>query len=85
MTMHSYSSEDGNTSRLYLLDVNPNSAERIRGDGMNVIDARWIDVRNGLYIDITGISETSPVEEPGFFYCKNLHRYRVCLLYYRSW
>jgi hypothetical protein len=85
MTMHNYTSRslDGKSEvhREFLLDINPNSAERVRGDGMNVIDARWIDVRNGLFIDITGLSETNPSAQPGVWSCKNYHRYRTRDLY----
>lgn len=77
MTMHDYTSADGSVKRQYLLDINPWSLERTRGDGMNIIDARWIDVRNGLFIDITGISEVNP-EKPGVLMCKNFHEYKVC-------
>jgi hypothetical protein len=48
---------------------------------MNVIDARWIDIRNGLYIDITGLSETRPENQPGVWSCKNYHRYHTTELY----
>jgi hypothetical protein len=48
---------------------------------MNVIDARWIDVRNGLFIDITGLSETRPDTAPGVWWCKNYHQYKVEDLY----
>jgi hypothetical protein len=84
MTMHNYTSigKDGSElHREYLLDINPNNVERVRGDGMNVIDARWIDVRNGLFIDITGLSETNPSTQPGVWSCKNFHRYRTRDLY----
>ncbi|KAA8911782.1 LicD family-domain-containing protein [Sphaerosporella brunnea] len=74
-TTHLYKSEDGTVEREYFLDVNPWIWERVRGDGHNIIDARWIDVRNGLYIDITGISETEPEKFPGILHCKNYHRY----------
>lgn len=67
--------------REYLLDVNPYAWERTRGDGMNIIDARWIDIRNGLYIDITGLSETHPDSAPGVWSCKNDHKYRTRDLY----
>ena len=67
--------------REYLLDVNPWIHQRIRGDGMNVIDARWMDVRNGLYIDITGLSETRPDTHPGVWTCKNNHAYHMDELY----
>jgi hypothetical protein len=84
MTMHNYTSinPDGTeVNREYLLDINPNHIERVRGDGMNVIDARWIDVRNGLFIDITGLSEVNPSTQPGIWTCKNFHRYRTRDLY----
>ncbi|KAK7524759.1 LicD family-domain-containing protein [Phyllosticta citriasiana] len=78
MTRWPYESDLGDdVKREYLLDVNPYSAERVRGDGNNVIDARWIDTSNGLYIDITGLTETRPDEDPGVWSCKNEHRYRT--------
>lgn len=67
--------------RQYLLDVNPAIIERDRGNGDNVIDARWIDLRNGLYIDVTGLSETEPSIAPGVWSCKNLHHYKTTDLY----
>ncbi|EAS31379.3 mannosylphosphate transferase [Coccidioides immitis RS] len=72
---------DKNTQRKYLLDVNPWSREREHGDGQNIIDARWIDIRNGLYIDITGLSELDPVGERGVLSCKNFHKYKITDLY----
>ena len=85
-TRHTYtaaSSESHNNpiTRTYLLDVNPMWTERDRGDGFNIIDARWIDVHNGLYIDITGLSETHADILPGVWSCKNYHRYKVKDLY----
>jgi hypothetical protein len=80
-TRHFYATEDRAFRRLYLLDVNAMSWERERGDGMNIIDARWIDTENGLFIDITGLSETRPDTEPGVWSCKNEHRYGVRDLY----
>ena len=85
-THHTYTaasaeSHDNEVTRTYLLDVNPYALERDRGDGFNIIDARWIDVHNGLYIDITGLSETHPDVQPGVWSCKNYHRYKVKDLY----
>ena len=40
-------------SRDYLLDINPHCRNASTADRYNVIDARWIDVATGLYIDIT--------------------------------
>lgn len=80
-TTHHYVSEDNRVKRDFVLDINPHANIRDRGDGMNVIDARWIDVRNGLFIDITGLSETYPDALPGVLLCKNYHRYRLQDLY----
>ena len=80
-TKYSYVSYDGTVQREYLLDVNPWIWERERGDGANIIDARWIDTRNGLFIDITGLAETHPDERPGEWVCKNYHRYQTSDLY----
>lgn len=84
MTFHNYtgSNLDGTVvERQYLLDVNPHSDDRLRGDGQNVIDARWIDTVNGLFIDITGLAETNPSMQPGIWSCKNFHRYRTRDIY----
>ena len=84
MTIHNYTATapDGSKSeRQYLLDVNPFHVERVYGNGLNVIDARWIDMQTGLFIDITGLSETRPVQQPGVWSCKNSHRYHTRDLY----
>lgn len=80
-TTHQYTSLEHGVSRDYLLDINPAAVERERGDGYNIIDARWIDVRNGLYVDITGLSETHADVQPGILSCKNYHRYRTTDLF----
>ncbi|KAI9831213.1 MAG: hypothetical protein M1819_005141 [Sarea resinae] len=80
-TKHRYVPEGSKVAREYLLDVNPWIWERERGDGFNVIDARWIDTRNGLFIDITGLSETNPDISPGVWSCKNYHYYKTKDLY----
>ena len=74
-TKRHYTSEDKTFERDYLLDVNPHYNERARGLGLNVIDARWIDTQNGLYIDITGVYESNPEFAPGIWSCKNYHLY----------
>jgi len=80
-TTYHYIDKANGIFRDYFLDVNPYYAERDRGDGMNIIDARWIDIRNGLYIDITGLSETQPETYPGVWACKNYHHYLTKDLY----
>lgn len=85
MTMHNWTDVSIYTNepveRTYLLDVNPNAKERVRGDGQNVIDARWIDTTTGLFIDITGLAEINPDKKPGVWSCKNYHRYTTKELY----
>ncbi|KAL8817084.1 MAG: hypothetical protein Q9223_004011 [Gallowayella weberi] len=81
-TIYNYiSHHNPDVKRTYLLDINPASVERERGNGENIIDARWIDTRNGLFIDITGLSETHPDDLPGVWACKNNHRYNTTDLY----
>jgi hypothetical protein len=84
MTYHNYTftSPTGvEETRVYLLDINPHHTDRLRGDAQNVIDARWVDITNGLFVDITGLSETYPATQPGVWSCKNFHRYRTRDLY----
>ncbi|SCU99237.1 LADA_0H18448g1_1 [Lachancea dasiensis] len=45
---------DGNGR--FFLDIGSSITTRIRGNGENNIDARFIDIDSGLYIDITGLS-----------------------------
>jgi len=63
--------------RDYHLDVNPYWMERVHGDGANFINARFIDTRNGLYVDITGLTELEPNNLPNIVSCKNYHNYRL--------
>lgn len=70
-TKHLYVSADDGVQKEYFLDVNAWIFEREIGDGMNIIDARWIDTKTGLYIDITGVAETKPFDKPGIFVAKN--------------
>ena len=84
-TIHHYTAPSPRTgediTRTYLLDVNPWIKQRTAGDGQNIIDARWIDTSNGLYIDITGLSELNPQAQPGILQCKNHHRYATDQLF----
>ena len=51
------------TGKKYLLEVNPNYTNTSTTDTYNLIDARWIDVSNGLYIDITAL-HVAPTLDP---------------------
>lgn len=72
-TEHEHNTTESGT-KTYMLDVNPHHVDVDRGDGMNIIDARWIDTTNGMFIDITGVREREP-DRPGYWSCKNVHRY----------
>lgn len=84
-TMHTYFYVNATTgaeaNKTYLLDINPHYSDRTRSDGKNIIDARWIDTDNGMFIDITGLAERDPDRSPGLWSCKNYHRYRTRDLY----
>lgn len=58
----------------YLLEVSPAYVQRSKGNGRNNIDARFIDIRSGMYIDITGIAHKGQ-EEPEIVGCKAPHWY----------
>lgn len=59
----------------YYIEVNPYYAHRYRGNGNNVIDARFIDIDTGVYIDITGLARNNPARK--LVNCKNNHYYPV--------
>ncbi|ODA78074.1 hypothetical protein RJ55_06677 [Drechmeria coniospora] len=61
--------------RTYMLDVNPHHVELARGNGHNIIDARWIDTTSAMFIDITSVRQRNP-SKPGLFACKNHHNYQ---------
>lgn len=77
-TTHEYNYTNPDTgdflTKQYFLDINPHHVDLDRGDAMNIIDARWIDVANGMFIDITGLRERE-ADRPATWSCKNKHRY----------
>ncbi|KAJ5682313.1 hypothetical protein N7462_005478 [Penicillium macrosclerotiorum] len=80
-TIVEYMSPDSKVKREYLLDINPWSRQRERGQGHNIIDARFIDTTTGLYIDITGLSQLERDTHPDIWQCKNFHKYRLKDIY----
>ena len=46
----------------YWLEISPSYIRQ--GNGKNHIDARFIDIHSGLYIDITGLSTEEMIPEP---------------------
>lgn len=69
--MTQYSLESGGMNT-YLLDINPYHSFVSTRDAANKIDARWIDMRNGKYIDITALHKKP---ESGMLMCKDGHQY----------
>ncbi|KAJ5902111.1 hypothetical protein N7495_002639 [Penicillium taxi] len=84
-TLVEYSAPDSAVERRYLIDINPWSRQRERGKGHNIIDARWIDIDTGLYIDITGLSRLEPEKNPDIWQCKNFHKYNIGEIYPLRW
>lgn len=76
-TISHYVSADKKYKRDYMLDINPWAYFRDNGPGHNIIDARWIDTINGLYIDITALSVFNPKSKPDQWECKNHHKYKT--------
>ncbi|KIW13629.1 hypothetical protein PV08_08820 [Exophiala spinifera] len=76
-TTHRYPPSNGRPERRYLLDVNSWSWQREHGDGANIIDARYISMDTGLFVDITGLTELEPDTKPGIVMCKNNHEYKM--------
>ncbi|CDK28154.1 unnamed protein product [Kuraishia capsulata CBS 1993] len=72
----------------YFVDCNAFMTHRTHGNGLNNIDARFIDVDSGAYIDITGLTLTNQ-HKPGkyeklkgknrneVYNCKNSHFYHI--------
>ena len=78
MTEYRYKLPGLKQRRTYLLEINPHYVNRSQADWLNVIDGRWIDTDNGLFIDI---STVRPDEErrsqgvEGALMCKDKHTY----------
>jgi hypothetical protein len=54
------------TGKKYLLETNPRATNTSTRDRHNVIDARWIDVATGLFIDITTVHPVPGAQAPSF-------------------
>lgn len=64
--------------RTYLLEINPHYIIRDQRDTLNVIDARWIDTENGLFIDISTVRPDEARRKEGVegaLMVKDKHRY----------
>lgn len=61
--------------RDFLLEINPEYHRETQFDNLNMIDARWIDMNTGLFIDITALRSSG---SPGLVKCKDTHYYKAC-------
>jgi hypothetical protein len=78
MTTFHYKTKRFPQKRPYLLEVNPHYVIRDDSDQDNVIDARWIDMTSGLFIDITTARYNKDhVQGADIMYCKDGHQFRV--------
>ncbi|KAH8813070.1 mannosylphosphorylation protein [Xylogone sp. PMI_703] len=77
MTTYHYRTARMPEGRTYLLEVNPHYISSEQSDILNLIDARWIDTRTGLFIDITTAryDHDHPAGK-GMLVCKDGHEYR---------
>ncbi|KAJ3510260.1 hypothetical protein NM208_g15556 [Fusarium decemcellulare] len=77
MTIYYYQYEGAPEGRFFQLEVNPYFKHRGRDDTMNVIDARWIDMQTGLFIDITAARyDPGHMMGEGVLYDKHDHEFK---------
>ena len=74
MTIHTYHVGD-RVRRDYMLEVNPKYTDPSYDDSLNVIDARWIDIETGLFIDITAVRPH--MTKKGIMCSKDQHEEKV--------
>ncbi|KAI4124846.1 MAG: hypothetical protein LQ338_004600 [Usnochroma carphineum] len=79
MTIHTVRTTHAPRGKNYMLEVNPKYVNPSPGDHLNTIDARWIDMLSGVFIDITAVHRKH--NYPGIMYCKDSHRYREADLF----
>lgn len=81
MTEHHFDIPNVKGGRTYMLEINPNYLVKSEEDTLNKIDARWIDMSSGLFIDITAVrkdEEKRSQGNPEALTCKDKHHYDVC-------
>ncbi|KAM7195081.1 LicD family domain containing protein [Naviculisporaceae sp. PSN 640] len=76
MSVFYYQTPRNPEGRKYMLEVNPHFDNRDQTDTMNKIDARWIDMKSGLFIDITAARyNLSHPGGEGMMSCKDGHEF----------
>lgn len=64
--------------RDYMLEINPDYYHSTEFDRFNAIDARWIDMETGIFIDITAVKPNAELRaqgQTGALVCKDRHKY----------
>ena len=82
MSVFHFRSQNDPNGRDYFLEINPDYGGLTEWDHLNSIDARWIDMSVGLFIDITAVrpNETARAEgKEGALMLKDKHSYVVWL------
>lgn len=82
-TFH-YNYPEFKDGKSYILEINPNFSILNKWDHLNGIDARWIDMHAGIFIDITVVRENKTAGELGTLTCKDQHKYNVNLAVVRD-
>ncbi|KAH6884521.1 mannosylphosphorylation protein [Thelonectria olida] len=77
MTIWYYKYGDMKEGKFFQLEINPYFKYRDQDDLLNVIDARWIDMQTGLFIDITAARyDPDHAKGEGILYDKHGHEYK---------
>ncbi|KAF2157463.1 hypothetical protein K461DRAFT_219731 [Myriangium duriaei CBS 260.36] len=80
MTIHHHRYDDGALGRDYMLEINPHFRNTSEADRYNRIDARWVDVKTGLFIDMTVLHRNISAENEGkvgAMMSKDRHHYHI--------
>jgi hypothetical protein len=78
VSMHRFEMPETGERKTYMLEVNPHWVNPSKKDIENLIDARWIDTSNGLFIDITVLRKDlvkDPDGSKGMMTCKDRHTF----------
>ncbi|KAL9000245.1 MAG: hypothetical protein Q9169_001147 [Polycauliona sp. 2 TL-2023] len=79
MTIHTCRTEHAPRGKNYMLEVNPKFVDSSPDDSLNTIDARWIDMLSGVFIDITAVHRKP--KKPSMMFSKDDHHYREADLF----
>jgi hypothetical protein len=80
MTEYRFSLPEFAAGRTYLLEINSHYHFGSTEDKLNIVDARWIDMQTGLFIDITTVRINQTARAKGIegaLSCKDGHHYLV--------